>query len=121
MPHLRIEYSTNIAGRFDPAAVLVATTDALVASGVFAPADAIKARLMPVEHFRVGSGADHGFIHAGLALLSGRDHATKQRLTAALVDAITPLVAPGPQVVQITSEARDMERDTYSKRLIPGA
>ena len=43
MPHLRIEYSTNIAGRFDPAAVLVAATDALVASGVFAPADAVKA------------------------------------------------------------------------------
>jgi len=73
MPHLRIEYSTNIAGRFDPAAVLAATTDALVASGVFDPPDAIKARLMPAPHFRVGSGADHGFIHAGLALLAGRD------------------------------------------------
>ena len=121
MPHLRIEYSTNIAGRFDPAAVLAATTDALVASGVFDPPDAIKARLIPAPHFRVGSGADHGFIHAGLALLAGRDAATKQRLTATLVDAIAPLVAAGPQVVQITSEARDMDRDTYSKRLIPGA
>ena len=121
MPHLRIEYSTNIAGRFDPALMVQVTTDILVSSEVFSPPDAIKVRLMPVEHFRVGSGADHGFIHAGLALLSGRDSATKQRLTAVLVDAIAPLVAPGPQVVQITSEARDMDRDTYSKRLIPGA
>ena len=121
MPHLRIEYSTNLAGRLDPAAVLAAATQALVDSGVFDPPDAIKARLMPVEHFMVGSGAEHGFIHAGLALLSGRDSTTKQRLTNALVAAIAPLVAPGPQVVQITSEARDMDRDTYSKRLIPGA
>ena len=73
MPHLRIEYSTNIAGRFDPALLVQVTTDVLVASGVFSPPDAIKVRLIPVEHFRVGSGADHGFIHAGLALLSGRN------------------------------------------------
>jgi 5-carboxymethyl-2-hydroxymuconate isomerase len=92
----------------------------LVASGVFSPPDAIKVRLIPVEHFRVGSGADHGFIHAGLALLSGRDGDTKQRLTVALVDAIAPSSAR-PQVVQITSEARDMDRDTYSKRVLPGA
>ena len=121
MPHLRIEYSTNIAGRFDPALLVQASADVLVASGVFSPPDAIKVRLIPVEHFRVGSGADHGFIHAGLALLSGRDGDTKLRLTVALVDAIAPLVAPGPQVVQITSEARDMDRDTYSKRVLPGA
>ncbi len=121
MPHLRIEYSTNIADRFDPVAVLGAATDALVASGVFDPPEAVKARLMPVSDFQVGGGADHGFIHAGLALLSGRDAATKRQLTSALVDAIAPLIAPGPQVVQITSEARDMDRDTYSKRLIPGA
>ena len=120
MPHLRIEYSTNIAGRFDPALMVQVTTDILVSSEVFSPPDAIKVRLMPVEHFRVGSGADHGFIHAGLALLSGRDGDTKLRLTVALVDAIAPLVAPGPQVVQITSEARDMDRDTYSKRVLPG-
>ena len=61
MPHLRIEYSTNIAGRFDPALLVQVTTDVLVASGVFSPPDAIKVRLIPVEHFRVGSGADHGF------------------------------------------------------------
>ena len=42
MPHLRIEYSTNIADRFDPAAVLAAVTDALVASGVFDPPEAVK-------------------------------------------------------------------------------
>lgn len=121
MPHLRIEYSTNIAGRFDPVRVVQTATDVLVASGVFSPPDAIKVRLIPVEHFRVGSGADHGFIHAGLALLSGRDGDTKQRLTVALVDAIAPLVGPGPQAVQITSEAIDMDRDTYSKRVLPGA
>ena len=121
MPHLRIEYSANIAGRFNPALLVQATADVLVASGVFSPPDAIKVRLIPVEHFRVGSGADHGFIHAGLALLSGRDGDTRQSLTVALVDAIAPLVGPGPQVVQITSEARDMDRDTYSKRVLPGA
>ncbi len=121
MPHLCIEYSANIAHRLHPARVVEAAGDALLASGVFSPPDSIKVRLIPVEHFGVASGADHGFIHAGLALLAGRDSATKQRLTAALVDAIAPLVAPGPQVVQITSEARDMERETYSKRLLPDA
>ena len=59
--------------------------------------------------------------HADLGMLSGRDAATKLRVTDALVQAIAPLVQPGPQVVQVTSEARDMDRDCYSKRLIPGA
>jgi 5-carboxymethyl-2-hydroxymuconate isomerase len=121
MPHLRIEYSTNIAARFDGAAVARAACDALLASGVFNPPDSIKVRLVPVEHFRVGSGADHGFLHADLGMLSGRDAATKLRVTDALVQAIAPLVQPGPQVVQVTSEARDMDRDCYSKRLIPSA
>lgn len=121
MPHLRIEYSTNIVDRFDPAAVLDAAIRALMDSGAFNPADAVKARLMPVDHFQVGSGANHGFIHAGLALMSGRDGATKKNLTTALVDAIAPLLAAGPEVVQVTSEARDMDRDTYSKRVIQGS
>jgi len=121
MPHLRIEYSASVAGRFEPATLVEAACKTLLSSGVFSPADSIKVRLIPVEHFRVGDGSDQGFIHAGLALHSGRDEATRKRLTGALVDCIAALVAPGPQPVQITSEAREMHRETYSKRLIASA
>ncbi|WP_374491333.1 hypothetical protein [Zoogloea sp.] len=54
MPHLRIEYSTNIAERFDPARLAEAAAATLLASGVFEPPHSIKARLIPVAHFRVG-------------------------------------------------------------------
>ncbi len=119
MPHLRIEYSANVADRFDPQRLVDAACEVLVTSGVFSPPDSIKVRLIPVEHFRTGSGADQGFIHAGLALLSGRDTETKRALTGALVESITLLVQPGPRPVQITAEARDMDRSTYSKNLAP--
>ena len=119
MPHLRIEYSENMAGRFDGAALTRAACDALLSSGVFNPPDSIKVRLIPVQHFRVGSGADHGFVHAELAMLSGRDKPTKQRLTEALVLAMSSRIGPGAQMVQITADARDMDRDVYAKRLLP--
>lgn len=119
MPHLRVEYSDNMAGRFDGASLAQAACDALLSSGVFNPPDSIKVRLIPVDHFRVGSGADHGFVHAELAMLSGRDKATKQRLTDALVLAMSTCIGPGPQTVQVTADARDMDRDVYAKRLLP--
>lgn len=120
MPHLRIEYSTNIAERFDPARLAEAAAATLLASGVFEPPHSIKARLIPVAHFRVGGGADHGFLHADLALLSGRDTATKAALTGALVACLGQQLQPGPLTVQITAEARDMDRESYSKVLVPG-
>ena len=119
MPHLRLEYSENMASRFDGASLAQAACDALLSSGVFNPPDSIKVRLIPVQHFRVGSGASHGFVHAELAMLSGRDKATKQRLTEALVLAMSACIAPGPNTVQITADARDMDRDVYAKRLLP--
>ena len=119
MPHLRIEYSENMAGRFDGSGLAKAACDALLSSGVFNPPDSIKVRLIPVQHFRVGSGADHGFVHAELAMLSGRDKPTKQRLTEALVLAMSSHIRPGGQTVQITADARDMDREVYAKRLLP--
>lgn len=120
MPQLRIEYSLNISSRFDGAALTRASAETLLVSGVFSPPESIKVRLIPVEHFVVGNGARHGFLHADLGMLSGRDKATKQRLTEALVATLGAQLRPGPETVQLTSEARDMDRETYSKQLVPG-
>lgn len=121
MPHLRIEYSENMVGRFDGDSLAQAAADALLSSGVFNPPDSIKVRLIPVRHFRVGSGADHGFVHAELAMLSGRDKPTKQRLTEALVLVMSSCIGPGGQIVQITADAHDMDREVYAKRLLPAS
>ena len=60
-------------------------------------------------------------MHAELAMLSGRDKPTKQRLTEALVLAMSSCVSPGNRIVQITADARDMDRDVYAKRLLPAS
>ena len=48
MPHLRIEYSASVAGRFEPATLVEAACKALLSSGVFSPADSTSSR------FRIG-------------------------------------------------------------------
>jgi 5-carboxymethyl-2-hydroxymuconate isomerase len=119
MPHLTVEYSNNIQG-FDPAAALAALNNALLASEQFDEAD-VKGRVLRRDHFQVGAvtGA-RGFVHAELALLSGRSAEVKQKLSASLTNALEALSSQwgsGLQI-QISVEIRDMDRASYSKALV---
>lgn len=120
MPHLVIEYSANLAAGLSPARLLTAANAALVASGEFEHPDHIKSRALSCPDFRVGEAeSGEAFAHARLHLLSGRSIETKRALCAALTDAIAAaLVVPPGLRLQVTAEAIDMARESYSKVIL---
>ncbi|NSL55761.1 5-carboxymethyl-2-hydroxymuconate Delta-isomerase [Uliginosibacterium aquaticum] len=118
MPHLVLEYTANLLPDFEPAQALHRMNTVLLASGEFVP-DHIKSRAIRLDDFLVGDAAPGSFLHARLHLLSGRDAATKQAITEGLVAALCSCVINNQaQPVQITAEALDMDRATYSKAIV---
>ena len=71
MPHLTLEYSSNLPG-FDAQAALAHVNQMLDASGLFREID-IKSRAYPCPQFQVGlADSGRGFIHARIAIMPGR-------------------------------------------------
>lgn len=119
MPHLTVEYSANLQG-FDPTATLAALNKVLLASSQFEEAD-VKSRALCRDHFQIGADTGaRGFVHAELALLSGRSADIKQALSTMLADTLHLLSGQwGPALqIQISVEIRDMDRGCYSKALV---
>ena len=116
MPHLIVEYSSNL-GDFPEAAALAALNAAVCASPeVLVEAD-LKTRLQRVERFEIGTAPQQrAFIHAQLRLLSGRSPEAKQDL-AERVAAVLRQHSPRPAglLVQLSVEIVDMDRPSYIK------
>lgn len=118
MPHLTLEYSANVTG-FDAAGTLLALNTALVASRHFDALD-IKSRARALDTFLVGTEpAGHGFVHVTLALLSGRDAATKRALSDALLSALKRCCADERRLrLQLCAEIVEIDRASYAKRTL---
>ncbi len=109
MPHCIIEHSADIDG----ATLLAPVHAGALASGLFAPDGSdIKVRAVAYAHGLVG-GVPRAFVHVQVRLLSGRDTAQKQRVTAAVLAQLGALPLPA---CDLTVEATDMDRASYAKR-----
>jgi 5-carboxymethyl-2-hydroxymuconate isomerase len=118
MPHLVMEYTANLLPDFSPAQALHRMNTVMLASGEFVP-DHIKSRAIRLDDFLVGDSAQGGFIHARLHLLSGRDAQVKHAISEGLVAALRSCIASSNVLpVQITAEALDMDRSSYSKSIV---
>lgn len=116
MPHLHLEYTTNLT-QLDTDKALLRLNHALVASGQFGAEFDIKSRACKVESFRVGTGLnERGFVAVRLALLSGRSAQVKKQLSESLLAVLQDLGAwPEGVQVQLSVELLDIDRDSYSK------
>lgn len=120
MPHLTLEYTTNLTG-FPVESALVALNQAMLASGLFTDTD-IKSRAIALEHFRVGQAtAGRAFIHVRVALLAGRSPEARKALADALLAALTPTVnsIPGTEI-QLSVETTELDRPSYAKAVLHG-
>lgn len=119
MPHLTLEYSDNLPGLNLPL-TLTALNASLVASGHFEEAD-VKSRALRFDTFVVGSGSQpRAFVHARLALLSGRSTEVKRTLAEGLLAVLTNhsnAWKPAGEV-QISVETQDMDRASYAKAIV---
>jgi 5-carboxymethyl-2-hydroxymuconate isomerase len=79
MPHFTIEYSANLDGSVDMAAVVEIVRRAAVETGIF-PLGGIRVRAVRCEHYAIADGAPNfGFLDMVLRLGEGRDLATRKK------------------------------------------
>jgi 5-carboxymethyl-2-hydroxymuconate isomerase len=115
MPHLTLEYTANLTD-FNPRQALGALNESLVASGHFEEPD-IKSRAIALDTVAVGTSLEErGFVHARLAILSGRSVAVRQALSEQLLAVLRPCTtAATGMAVQVSVEVQEIERASYSK------
>ncbi|WP_449467400.1 5-carboxymethyl-2-hydroxymuconate Delta-isomerase [Stenotrophomonas humi] len=114
MPHLTVEYSTNLGTDITPA-VLRAVNDALLGTGQFHEAD-IKSRAIGFDSFAIGTvDVPRAFVSAKLSILSGRDAQTKRELAQALLAALEAAIPANGMELQTSVEILDIDRDSYAK------
>jgi 5-carboxymethyl-2-hydroxymuconate isomerase len=119
MPHLHLEYTTNLP-ELNADVALIRLNNTLVGSGQFGAEFDIKSRAVRVETFKVGTAmAERGFVHVKLALLSGRSPQIKQQLSESLLAVVKDLCEwPTGVEVQLCVEILDIDRDSYAKTAI---
>ena len=121
MPHLTLEYTDNLV--FDADTVLLAANRRLAESGHFVEVD-IKSRARRLDTWRVGTAefspgdSARGFVHATLALLPGRNDATKAALSALLLDVLRDHLPAVRAAVQLCVSVEEIHGPAYAKATI---
>jgi 5-carboxymethyl-2-hydroxymuconate isomerase len=116
MPHITLEYSSNIIERPDPARVLRRLHDALAAIESYKMPD-IKGRAIRHENFLVSDGErDQCFVHLQLAIMP-RPPEIKNQSTAKLLEILKDEFADSlkHKNCSISVEIRDLDKDSYAK------
>tara|TARA_R110002094_G_scaffold117733_1_gene113343 strand:+ start:1129 stop:1518 length:390 start_codon:yes stop_codon:yes gene_type:complete len=111
MPHFHIEYSANLEGVVDMAA-LCETIRAAAAEIDSFPTAGIRVRALRADHVAMADGdARHGFIDLSVRLREGRPQEVKQdaitRVFAALKNFVTP--AMERHSIALSAEMRDID------------
>lgn len=94
MPHVTVEYSTNLDQRVDMQPVIDAVHAAALATG-FVPLDGLRTRGEARSMYRIADGhPDNAFVAITVRLGPGRSADDKHRLLAALLDAVESTIGP---------------------------
>lgn len=116
MPHIVLEYSSNLKTK--PSAGLLAQLHELLpAIGPF-DRSSIKSRIVEHTEFCVADGnPTSAFVHLQLAILSGRDLQTKQKVSEGLAAKLQQYFAEAmsTQQISLTVEIRELATQCYSK------
>jgi 5-carboxymethyl-2-hydroxymuconate isomerase len=84
LPHVLVEYSSNLDGQLDFPRFLTALRDTALSTGVF-PLGGIRVRAFRADHYVVADGhPDNAFVHVMLRVGHGRDLETRKRACDAI-------------------------------------
>jgi 5-carboxymethyl-2-hydroxymuconate isomerase len=111
MPHLIVEYSSNLEDRFDLDALLDKLHATAVATGMF-PLAGIRIRAYAARHYRIADCApDNAFVHVTAIVGSGRPLDRRQRVSEqlfrALCGELEPLAAKSPLAISFNMREFD--------------
>jgi 5-carboxymethyl-2-hydroxymuconate isomerase len=93
MPHLIVEYSSNLEKQLDMRAVLKTVHDAAIESGMF-PFGGIRTRAERRDHYIIADAhPDNGFIHIQARIGTGRTPEARQKAGAHIFAALKRVTA----------------------------
>lgn len=110
MPHLIIEYTSDLIDEPKVTAMVDKVFDAAMDSGLFATEN-IKVRAIPVTAYRTGNSGT-GFVSIQCRIHVGRSMAKKKAFSESIVNELRDLELG---VAAITAEVVEMESDSYSR------
>ncbi len=94
MPHLIVEYSSNLEAQMDLDGLMTKLRDRAVATGVF-PLGGIRVRGERRDRYLVADGAPgNGFVHLTARIGHGRDAETRRAAAAALFEVLSNHMQP---------------------------
>jgi 5-carboxymethyl-2-hydroxymuconate isomerase len=94
MPHIIIEYSSNLATRTDLRELVRKTHETALQTGVFELAG-LRTRCEPRDIYRIADGhPDNTFLTVNIRIGHGRDEATRHRVGQAIFDCVCEHLAP---------------------------
>jgi 5-carboxymethyl-2-hydroxymuconate isomerase len=84
VPHILVEYSSNLDRQLDFPTFLTALRDSALATGVF-PIGGVRVRAHRADHYVIADGhPDNAFVHLMLRVGHGRDLETRKRACEAI-------------------------------------
>ncbi len=117
MPHLTLEYTSNLRHRCPEPALLLGLHRVLEsAAGV--RIGNCKSRWREVDRWTVGDGkGESAFVHLDIRLLEGRSEAERRAVGTAALEILRDHFLPAPDGVdvQITVEVREIRKALYFK------
>ena len=114
MPHVIVEYSTNIEAEVPPQRLVEEIHQAAIASGIAEPL-AIRTRLKPREHFRVGDGSpENAFVHIDIRARKGRSLEQKKHAVQTIYDQANKTLEPvfKSRPLALTVEIHEIDPET---------
>jgi 5-carboxymethyl-2-hydroxymuconate isomerase len=111
MPHILVEYSSNLAPRVEVAGLIGALHGAVVESGLFEPA-AVRTRALPRDLYLVADGApDNVFLHITARIRAGRSIENRRSLGESLLQAAKTAISALPPSTPIALSVEVHEID----------
>lgn len=119
MPQITVEYSAQLAERFDRRAFALAL-HAEASELIDSPLGSFKTRFYRLDEVVIGAGAETDvMVHVDLAILPGRSREAKQKLGQTALDLLVRhLGDPGGLSTQASAEVRELEGAHYHKQVL---
>ncbi len=117
MPHILLDYSSNMEDRTDIVALCDVLRRAAIDTGVF-PMAGIRVRALRVDHVSIADGNPaHGYVDISVRLRAGRDLPTRQAAAQAIFAAAEAHLAPAMagHSIALSLEMRDIDADLSPK------
>jgi len=117
VPHVTIEYSSNVTQDIDGKLLLSEVSSIVSAAGEITAGN-FKSRLLRRDEYHVGEGSGRdAFVHVEIGVFSGKPSEVKRRIGEDCLDYLEEYFseAAGELSLQITVEIREIDEGGYFK------